>query len=297
MTLKCTAPERIGKGRKMADPVEMHLRWLRQWQAESSIYSRRRALLRMRCFLGKQLVDASRDDLAAWRESLHLAPASIASYVSHAREFYAWAIGEHLVDANPVDGLRVPPVPRLLPRPIDDGDLIPAVLAAPQPVRLMLVLSAWCGLRAKEIALLRRSAIRERARPPVLMVAWHATKGSSERLVPLSPFVIDEMAAFGLPRTGLVFRRRDGRPGGLSPASVSHYCCDYLHESGIAETLHGGRHRFATKLMQETHDIRMVQEVLGHQRPDTTAIYTKVSSAATAAAVAALPAPGLRAAR
>lgn len=280
----------------MADPVVRHLRYLAQWQASSSIYSRRRALVRLEGQLGVPLLHATAADLAAWREGLHLAPASIASYVSHAKKFYAWAVDEQLLEASPVDGIRVPPVPRLLPRPIDDQELMAAVLAAPQPVRLMLVLAAWAGLRAQEIALLRRSSIRERARPPVLLVTWQTTKGVRERMVPLAPFPVAELEAFGLPRSGLIFRRRDGRAGGLSPASVSHYCCDYLHELGIAETLHGGRHRFATKLMQATHDIRLVQELMGHASPQTTAIYTKVSPAAAAAAVAELPVPGPRAA-
>lgn len=279
----------------MPDPVDRHLRYLAQWQADSSVYSRRRALVRLELQLGMPLLQATREDLAAWRESLHLAPASIASYVSHARKFYDWAVDpEQLLEASPVDGIRVPPVPRLLPRPIGEAELLAAVLAAPQPIRLMLVLSAWAGLRAKEIALLRRSNIRERASPPVLLVAWWATKGVRERLVPLAPFVVDELAAYGLPRSGLVFRRRDGRAGGLSPASVSHYCCDYLHDLGIAETLHGGRHRFGTRLIQDTHDLRLVQELMGHASPVTTAIYTKVSPAAAAAAVDALPVPVLR---
>jgi len=276
------------------DPVEHHLRELRLRQSAGSVYARQRALIRMQGLLPCPLLEASREDLLAWREGLQLSPGAISHYVSHAREFYAWAVSAGLVSGNPADELPVPPVPRLLPRPIPEDPLMNAVLLAERPIRLMLVLAAWCGLRAKELALLRRACILDRASPPFLMVAADATKGHHERIVPLCPFVVTELDLFGLPASGVIFTRGDGRPGPNAPWRISQRCNRYLHEQGIPETLHQLRHRFGTETYRATRDIRLVQELMGHASPVTTAIYTLVSPAAAAAAVAALPVPGLR---
>jgi integrase len=166
-----------------------------------------------------------------------------------------------------------------------------AVASAPPRVRPWLVLAGWAGLRAKEIALLRRETVLDTATPPVILVAADATKGHRERIVPASPFVLAELRTAGLPRAGWVFPRRDGRPGPLAPWTVSHLANRHLRESGTAATLHQCRHRFATVLYQQTHDLRLVQELLGHVSPETTALYSAYDRAGAADAVNKLPAP------
>ena len=151
--------------------------------------------------------------------------------------------------------------------------------------------AAWCGLRAKEIAYLRRENILDTAEPPVLMVASDATKGRRARLVPLSAFVLAELAAARLPSRGYAFRRHDGQPGPNSPALISHLASGFLLDAGIDATLHQGRHRFGTRTYKASHDIRAVQELMGHISPETTAGYAAYDNAAGAAAVEALPVP------
>lgn len=271
------------------DPVENHLRQLGLWQSAGSVYARRRALARMERRLPCPLLEATRDDLMAWRESLDLSPGATAGYVAHAREFYAWAIAMDLFSySNPAAGLPVPKVPRLLPRPISEAELMAAVTGAPDRVRPMLVLAGWAGLRAKEIALLRRACVLDTADPPVLIVAADATKGWHERIVPLCAFILAELP---LPASGLIFRRRDGRAGPNAPWNISGLCNGYLHGCGIPATLHQLRHRFGTMVYRGTRDLRLAQELLGHQSPRTTAGYAAWDQVSGAAAVAALPVP------
>lgn len=148
------------------------------------------------------------------------------------------------------------------------------------------------GLRAKEIALLRRESVLDTAVPPVLLVARDATKGRAERAVPLSAFALAGLLEAGLPASGWVFRRRDGHPGPNSPAKVSQLSNRYLHDAGITATLHQCRHRFGTQAYAVRRDLRMVQELMGHQQPETTAGYVLVDQADAAAVVGELPAPG-----
>jgi site-specific recombinase XerD len=92
-------------------------------------------------------------------------------------------------------------------------------------------------------------------------------------VVPLSPFVLGELAAAGLPGRGWAFLRRDGMPGPNTPATVSHQANQALHAAGIAATLHQLRHRFASQLYRHSRDLRLVQDLLGHVNLATTAGY------------------------
>jgi integrase/recombinase XerC len=166
-----------------------------------------------------------------------------------------------------------------------------AVAGAPLRIRPWLVLAGWCGLRACEIAGLRRENVLDTARPPVLLIAAGATKGNRERIVPVSGFVLGELQAAGLPRSGWVFPRADGHAGPNRPHNVSHLCNDYLHDRGYPETLHQLRHRFGTMMYRGTRDLRLVQDMIGHASPSTTAGYAMFDNEPAAAAAEALPFP------
>jgi integrase/recombinase XerC len=273
--------------------VGAHLRFLELCgQTPGSVYCRRRALARMAIALPVPLVDAAVEDLAAWREQLAVGPGTVVGYVSHAREFYAWAVMAGLREDNPAEALPVPRLGRRLPRPIGQADLFAAVGGAPDRIRPWLVLAGWCGLRAKEIALLRRECVLDTARPPLLIVAENATKGRSERAVPLCSFALGELRDAGLPSSGWVYRRRDGGRGPNAPWLVSQLSNEYLHGCGIQETLHQLRHWFATTTYSRRRDLRMVQELLGHSSPSTTAGYAAFDRADAANVIEELPVPG-----
>lgn len=272
--------------------VHEHLRYLRLLgRSEGTIYARSRILVRLAAALRPvPLAAAGVPELYAWRAALTVCDASVGAYMSHVRDFYAWLAQEGYRPDDPAPAIPVPPQPRCLPRPISTEDLACAIAAAPPRIRPWLVLAAWCGLRAKELALLRREAVLDTADPPALIVAIDATKGRrAERVVPLHPFALAELQAMPMPARGWVFTRRDGRPGPNRPWLVSHEANIFLHELGLTATLHQLRHWFATEAYRASRDLRVVQELLGHASPQTTAGYAAISRAGAAAAVAALP--------
>lgn len=277
------------------DAVTRHLDWMRQrGLSQVTIYRRRLILRRLRRDTRLAPLEISATVLANWRARLDVTDASAANYISHLRAFYAWCVGAGLRADDPAAGLPVPALRRRLPHPISEEDLILALDSAPERIRLWLVLAAWCGLRAKEIALLRIEDLHLTAGRPHLEVTRRAGKGGRERIVPLSPFVLAEIKAAGLPLRGWAFRRMDGRPGPNAPYIVSKLCNRHLHSLGITATLHWGRHRCGSMAYQGTKDLRAVQELLGHASPHTTAGYAAISGDATIAAVLALPVPGTR---
>lgn len=272
--------------------VTAHLHWLQmRGHAPASVYARERALARLAALLPVPLLEATAAHLAAWRAALATGPAATVAYVSHAREFYAWAVAEGLRPDNPAAGLPVPRLPRRIPRPVSEADLIAALACASDRVRPWLVLAGWAGFRAREIALLRRENVLETRVPPQLLVAADAGKGRRERLVPMSSFVLAELRAAGLPSRGYVFPRRDGRPGPNAPWLISQLAGRCLREAGTSATLHQLRHRYATQFYQRS-DIRTTQEVLGHSSPATTAGYADWDRAAAAEVAESLPVPG-----
>jgi integrase/recombinase XerC len=273
--------------------IERHLRQLRlAGRSPGTVYARERALRRMQRALPGGLAAAAAADLQAWRASLAVSPDTAAHYVAHAREFYRWLAAEGIREDNPALPLPSPPSRRRLPRPISSGELAAAVATAPPRVRLILVLAAWCGLRAQEIARLRREAVLDTARPPVLLVELEAAKGGRrERVIPLHPFVLGELRALPMPASGWLVPRRDGRPGPCAPWRISQLAGRHLHASGSPATLHQLRHWFGTEAYRARRDLRVVQELLGHASPATTAGYAAYDRAEAAAAVAALPVP------
>jgi integrase/recombinase XerC len=257
----------------------------------STIDKRRKILAAVQTVAGP-LLEARAADIAAWRASLHVDADTVRTYVSHVRQFYVWAGLQGLRPDNPAARIPLPRRSERMARPMTEQHLLTALAAAPPRIRPWLVLAGWCGLRAKEIAYLRRECVLETAAVPVILVAHNATKGSRERLVPMSPFVLGELAEYGLPRSGWVFPRADGQSGPNKPHNVSHLMNTFLHEQGITETLHQARHRFATALHLDGLDIVEIKEALGHKYLSSTSIYVAHNPAQIAAAVERLPAPG-----
>lgn len=267
-----------------------HLRHLRlKGRSDLTVYHRQRTLIRLSAVLPVPLLEATPGHLYEWRAALTVSGPTIAGYVSNVREFYGWCADRGLIAGNPAADLPVPALPRRQPHPIPEADLTAALDTASRRIRIWLVLAAWCGLRAKEIALLRADCIRIRDAYPHIRVVHDATKGRTERSVPVPPFAVAELAAADLFTEGMAFRRVDGKP--LRPWLVSKLCNEHLHAMGIADTLHSLRHRYLTQAYAVGHDIRVVQELAGHAHIQTTAGYAAADSSAFARTVAAIPAP------
>lgn len=261
------------------DLVTRYIQWMRTKGLSASLVQRRSSVLRAaEHVMGVALAKATPDHVTAlmrFEQDRGMCDATRHVYAGHLRAFYGWAVANGHARRNPVLGAAVPRRPRYLPRPIPDKLLIEAFASAAPRVRMILALAAMGGLRACEIARLRREDVIDHTDTPRLFV--HG-KGDKQRVVSLSASLLAELHAYGMPRRGPIIRRWDGVNGHVSPSLVSSAANDHLHSLGISDTLHSLRHWSATTLYRDTKDIRLVQETLGHGSPATTAIYADWAS-------------------
>ncbi|WP_433464356.1 tyrosine-type recombinase/integrase [Spirillospora sp. CA-128828] len=266
--------------------ISAYLRYLvLQGRSDNTRRVYRGRLVELARLLGSGLLQATPDDIATWRAGLTVADPSVLCYAAAVKGFYAWAHSHGHIPANPAMHIPLPRQRQRLPRPISDADLEAAIDQAPARIRPWLVLAGYAGLRCCEIARLRRDGIVDTASGPALLVLG---KGDKERLIPMSPYVWDHLQAAGLPRHGWVFLRRDGRPGHVPVGTVTADGNAHLRACGIRATMHQLRHRFGTSAYASSKDIRVVQELMGHSSPATTALYAAHSNADAVSAVAAI---------
>lgn len=215
------------------------------------------------------------DVLAAWLAVQDWSPNTRRSYRSSLRAFYAWAMATGKVRESPAHLLPPVRVPRGKPKPVPEQTYRSALAAAPERIRLALLLGGACGLRRGEIARARREDLEHNLTGASLRVVG---KGGHVRLVPV-PAGIAELI---LERpAGYLFPSSQG--GHLTPA----YLAKLIRRELETHTTHSLRHRCGTVAYAGTRDLRAVQELLGHAKPETTALYTAVPDDSIRAAMMA----------
>lgn len=269
----------------MGRALDDHLDHLRARNLRPSYLQARSALLRrLERHLDHDPLEADVDALRTYLDR-GLRAGSRATEIAHLRSFYQWALIEGHIDRDPTVRLERPKQPAGQPRPIPTASLTVALASAIAPVRAMLYLAAYAGLRACEIAPLRGEHVLLDADPAILVVL--EGKGGATGTIPVSATLAAVLAE--LPRRGLLFPRIDGKEGPMSRWRVCQMCNQHLHRQGIPDTLHSLRHWYGTELYRATRDLRLTQKLMRHASSATTDRYTFIADEAGVAAVSQLP--------
>lgn len=226
------------------------------------------------------LLRAEHTDLLRWQTSIsRLTPGAVANYVAGVRTFYRWCVRPmHYLDLSPAQDLVVPHVPRRRPRPIPAADVARAFIGATadDTMYAWLLCMRFAGLRCCEVAWFMRDWIVEDDEPYLLVTG----KGSRQRVVPIDPILLTELRPW-MQRQGHLFTHPDGRP--FTPRYISHHMSDFFEALGLPYTAHQLRHTYGTRSLEVCGDLRVVQELMGHATPETTAGYTQPSGIKTRA--------------
>jgi len=257
------------------DLIDGYLAYLRSKSAsDNTINDRRRTLQVLDRELPYCLEESTPEELVAWLWRDGLSIGSRETYYGCMVGFYRWAYKVGYFDFDPTEDIPRPKVPQRLPRPVTDEQLRDLLSRAADPYRLWCLLAAYAGLRCVEISRLHREHVTEQT------ITIERGKGGKPRVVPTHPAVWTVMS--GLP-AGPITDRDAHR--------VSIHFVLYANRNlGLkGVSLHRLRHWFASQIMERQGDLRVVQELLGHASPATTAIYTKVSDRKRIAGVNLLP--------
>ncbi|QOC24145.1 site-specific tyrosine recombinase XerD [Wenzhouxiangella sp. AB-CW3] len=211
--------------------------------------------------------------------------ASILRQLSCLRQFFAWAVREHHIRADPTLDLEGPRAAHPLPGSLTSSQ-IEALMAAPsvdEPLgcrdRAVLETFYATGMRVSELAGVTLSQLNL-----VRGVIRVRGKGGRERLVPLGEAAQDALTLWLhrfrpelKPVCDQVFVSRTGRR--LSRQALWSRIRQHARQAGIDDAVypHRLRHAFATHLLDHGADLRVVQMLLGHADLSTTQIYTHVS--------------------
>ena len=223
-------------------------------------------------------------------EGRGLSARSRARKLSALRQFYRFLQREEKVlsQANPVELLDSPRLPRRLPRVLGEAEVV-ALLAGPDPATpkgqrdaaLLEVLYAT-GLRVSELVglTLKQLDLRRGVVRPL-------GKGSKERVVPMVAKAVEKLELYlaqGRPRllkgrqSQYLFVNRQGGP--LTRQGFWKILKDYARKQGMAGlSPHTLRHSMATHLLSRGANLRVLQLLLGHADLATTQIYTHVDTA------------------
>lgn len=250
--------------------IRSHCDWLRRTGATAATLRMRQGVLRRLAeSLPCSLIEATADDLDHWQSHLDVGISTIAGYTSNVRRFYSWCLDIGHLEIDPSGRLPQPKVPARRPRPIPDTDLRDALVCAPEPVHTWLVLAAFLGLRAMEVAGMRREDVTEVGGRLYLDGVG---KGGQAFRLPIPPEVADALRPHLCGQAGPLWRTG---PGGRASRAhdVSMQTRRFFASIGMPYSLHRLRHSFGTNLYRQTRDLLITQQVMRHSSPTTTKLY------------------------
>ncbi len=267
--------------------------WMERGLSENTLDAYRADLLALDQRLKSrdvELMKASKADLLdyiSWRVDGGAKPRSTARQLSSFRRFYRYLLREGVISVDPTAEIAMPKIGRSLPQSLSE-DEVDALLAAPnvsEPLgnrdRAMLELLYATGLRVSELINLKMEQMN--LNQGVIRVVG---KGDRERLIPLGDEAQDWLRDFieGARIEILLERQTDylfptRRGDRMTRQAFWHIIKRYAKKAGVSKKLspHTVRHAFATHLLNNGADLRVVQLLLGHSDVSTTQIYTHVA--------------------
>jgi len=233
------------------------------------------------------VTELQRDHLEQFLASIYdqsLSPRSTARVISALKAFFRFLQLEKYRDDDPTELLETPKTGLRLPvvLSLEEIDAILAVidLSTASGTRNYAIIETLysCGLRISELINLRFSDFF----PEEGFIRVEG-KGSKQRLVPISDTAIQKIKDWLTYRNQITIKKGNediifvsGRGKAVSRVTVFYYIRQYAEAAGIKKNIspHVFRHSFATHLLERGANIRIIQEMLGHEKITTTEIYT-----------------------
>ena len=281
----------------LSEQVEDYLRYsqVERGLSNNTITAYRQDLTSFISFLQKenltswptQAVDI--DAFLAEQRDQKKATSSISRLITSLRKFYQWLVRQNIQKLNPMLEIDSPKKRRTLPVALTVNE-VNNLLEQPDTKkqlglrdRALLETLYATGIRVSELINLKFTDLHEE-----LKLVKIFGKGSKERLIPISEVALSWIDSYKEKvrdplilkigkNTDFIFL--NSRGGSLTRQAVWQIIKHYCKMAGIQKnvTPHTLRHTFATHLLENGADLRVVQEILGHSDISTTQIYTNLS--------------------
>lgn len=212
----------------------------------------------------------------------NFAPRSIVRKIASFRGFFKWLCANEYIQVNPSQTLEQPKLPKRLPKVLTIEE-ISAILNSGlnKEESLIVELLYGCGLRVSELVNLKLNNIDIKSK----YIQCYG-KGSKERIVPFGKKAQTALKNYlkfrdmiilknKLPDTKILLLKEDGKA--VCRQDVYNFIRqqgEKIHKHISPHTL---RHSFATHLLENGADLRVVQELLGHSDVATTQLYTHIT--------------------
>ena len=268
--------------------------WLEDGLAPNTLAAYRRDLGAYAGWLARErrvpVESAIASDLQAWLAvclDRRKSAKSAARYTSSLKRFYRFLAREGVVGADPTQNLDHPKLPRSLPKSLSEAEVEALLNAADDASNLglrdraMLETIYATGLRVSELVGLKLLHLDLRAG-----MARVTGKGGKDRVVPLGEVALEWIERYlREARSDLLAGRQSElvfaspRAGALTRQAFWYRIKLLARKAGIRTPVspHTLRHAFATHLLNNGADLRVVQLLLGHADISTTQIYTHVA--------------------
>lgn len=232
----------------------------------------------------EELEEVSRGDISSYILNLHdekYSPTSIMRKIASLRGLYKWMSANEYCKSDPTITIEQPKLPKRLPKVVSVKEIEEMLNFNLTPIQKVIIeLLYGCGLRVSELVGLNMADVNIKSK-----YLQCFGKGSKERIVPLGSKAIQALKKY-LPEREFIVKKYNLSDNNLlidneGKVLNRQEIYNFVHEMGkkIHKTIspHTLRHSFATHLIENGADLRVVQELLGHSDVSTTQLYTHIS--------------------
>lgn len=238
-------------------------------------------------FLKKDVLESDTEDLEKYLKYIkNLESTTVAHKITSIKSYFNYNIKRGIVSVNPADKVSRPKLTKHLPEYLTEeevGKLLDVEVKSPYDYRNKTILELLysSGIRISELVNIKTPNYDSEECLIRIM-----GKGSKERIVPLGDYAVNIMNDYMNNYRPLINKKHtdyvfiNNRGDKISRQFIFKVIKKEALKKGIKKDIspHTLRHTFATHLLKNGADLRIIQELLGHENISTTQIYTHVTN-------------------
>lgn len=244
-------------------------------------------LLLLKNYTNKDLISLKKEDIKDFLDNVEATARTKAHYLTVFNSFYKYLVFMDKIKSNPCDGIKAPKLEKKLPTYLTNEEIAKLFnirLTKPVDYRNKAILEAMyaTGARISEVINLELNQID--FEECIIRVVG---KGKKERIIPLDDVAIEALDNYinnyrpfliKNETCNYVFLNKNGEK--ISRQMIFKILKNLANKAGITKEIspHTLRHSFASNLLNNGADLRVIQELLGHENLETTEIYSHLQN-------------------